>query len=129
MGELEERSGGAWRPSSGSVYPTLEQLVDEGLVRLEVTDGARAYALTDAGRAYVESRRDELEARCAGIPRRGAGTGMRDMRDTISQLMVALYQVTQVGNEAQIAEARRVMGDARRALYGILAGDHTEEGQ
>src|SRR5690349_3208445 len=57
MQELEERSGGAWRPSPGSVYPALAQLEDEGLVRVEEVDGRKTYALTDAGRAYVQERK------------------------------------------------------------------------
>src|ERR1700731_1843201 len=50
--ELTERSGGAWRPSPGSVYPTLQQLEDEGLVRAVQTEaGRRVHELTEAGRA------------------------------------------------------------------------------
>src|SRR4029077_4932729 len=50
MQEVEERSGGAWRPSPGSVYPALSQLEDEGLIRSEEHDGRKVFALTDAGR-------------------------------------------------------------------------------
>src|SRR5437016_5569250 len=62
MQVLEERSGGVWRPSPGSVYPALSQLEDEGFVRVEEIDGRRAYELTDAGRAYVGERGSELAA-------------------------------------------------------------------
>src|SRR6266540_3003633 len=62
MQEIEQRSGGVWRPSPGSVYPALAQLEDEGLVRLEERDGRRTYVLTDGGRAYVDDRRDDLVA-------------------------------------------------------------------
>src|SRR6201999_2565640 len=62
MQEIEERSGGVWRPSPGSVYPALSQLEDEGLVKAEERDGRRTYVLTDAGRTYVDDRRDELVA-------------------------------------------------------------------
>src|SRR6476646_6527723 len=62
MQEIEERSGGVWRPSPGSIYPALAQLEDEGLVHSEERDGRRSYGLTDAGRAYVEERRDDLVA-------------------------------------------------------------------
>src|SRR5215208_1704044 len=60
MQEIEQRSDGTWRPSPGSVYPALQQLEDEGLVRVEPGDGRKAYTLTDEGRAHVEARRDEL---------------------------------------------------------------------
>src|SRR5271154_1112526 len=56
MQEVEERSDGAWRPSAGSVYPALQQLEDEGLIRSEETDGRKLFALTDEGRAYIEKR-------------------------------------------------------------------------
>ena len=49
--ELEARSGGRWRPSAGSVYPTLQQLADEGLVSGEEVEGRRVYTLTADGRA------------------------------------------------------------------------------
>src|SRR5919198_6152867 len=62
MQEIEQRSEGAWRPSPGSVYPALQQLEDEGLVRTLESDGRRLYELTDAGRSYVEERRAELGA-------------------------------------------------------------------
>src|SRR5438128_12124350 len=56
MQEVEERSGGVWRPSPGSVYPALAQLEDEGLIRSEESDGRKLFVLTDAGRAHVEER-------------------------------------------------------------------------
>src|SRR4051794_25657413 len=58
MQEIERRSSGAWRPSPGSVYPALQQLEDEELVRSEESDGRRVFALTDAGRAHVEENRE-----------------------------------------------------------------------
>src|SRR4051795_11741623 len=59
--ELSERSGGVWRPSPGSVYPTLQQLEDEELVRPETGDGGRrVFTLTDAGR--------EAQSAAAGGP-------------------------------------------------------------
>src|SRR5919108_1951248 len=62
MQEIEQRSDGVWRPSPGSVYPALQQLEDEGLVRVEPGEGRKAYGLTDEGRAYVEEHADELGA-------------------------------------------------------------------
>src|SRR5262245_3787599 len=55
---LEDRSGGHWRPSAGSVYPTLQQLEDEGLVRSEEIDGRRTYRLTDEGQKYTATLAD-----------------------------------------------------------------------
>src|SRR6201986_4857424 len=50
---IEERSGGRWRPSPGSVYPALAQLEDEGLVRAVERDGTKLFEITDAGREQV----------------------------------------------------------------------------
>ncbi len=62
MQEVEERSGGVWRPSPGSVYPALQQLEDEGLIRTEEHDGSKLFALTDAGRKLVEERGEDRPA-------------------------------------------------------------------
>jgi len=126
MGELEERSGGAWRPSSGSVYPALEQLVDEGLVRLDTAETGRAYALTDAGRAHVSAIHEELEARRQAMSDCWDGGAANEMHDAVRQLLIAASQMVQAGTEAQIEAARRVLIETRSALYRILAGELPE---
>jgi DNA-binding PadR family transcriptional regulator len=121
--EIESRSGGVWRPSPGSVYPALQQLEDEGLVRVETADGGRtAFHLTDAGRAYVASHADELAAPwdAMGGP---ATDDMIAMRQLFGQVAMAGMQVVSVGTAAQIESARQVLVQARRSLYGILASD------
>src|SRR5579875_1416932 len=61
MQGLEERSDGRWRPSPGSVYPALQQLEDEGLIRAVQTEGesGRAFELTDAGRGHLAERGEQ----------------------------------------------------------------------
>ena len=59
MQEVEERSDGAWRPSPGSVYPALQQLEDEGLIRSEEIDGRKLFRLTDAGQAQLKDRDED----------------------------------------------------------------------
>src|SRR6201996_5343485 len=59
MQAIEERSGGLWRPSPGSVYPTLAQLEDEGLIGSVDAEGARRFEITDAGREHLQARGDE----------------------------------------------------------------------
>jgi DNA-binding PadR family transcriptional regulator len=126
MQELEERSGGAWRPSPGSIYPALSQLEDEGLVRSDENAGRRAFELTDAGRAYLDENREAL-----GSPWDDVGgdvpEGLIELRKLMMQLGMATMQVAQAGNEAQTAEAQKVLEDARRSLYRILAGDAGDE--
>ena len=126
MQEIEERSGGVWRPSPGSIYPALSQLEDEGLVRSDESAGRRAFQLTDAGRAYIEENREAL-----GSPWDEVGgdvpEGIFQLRKLMMQLGMATMQVAQAGDEAQTAEARKVLEDARRSLYRILAGDAGDE--
>jgi DNA-binding PadR family transcriptional regulator len=120
MQEIEQRSDGVWRPSPGSVYPALQQLEDEGLVRAEERDGSRVFTLTDAGREYVES--NDLGTPWDAV-RDDLGEGMHALRNLIAQVAAAAWQVGQAGTEAQSAEARRVLADTRRSLYRILAED------
>jgi DNA-binding PadR family transcriptional regulator len=119
MQEIEERSGGMWRPSPGAVYPALQQLEDEGLVRAEEADGRRVYHLTDAGRAYV-AERPEAPAPWETFN----DTFTEQVRETgalVRDVAMAFAQVVQAGSEAQVAEARRVLTETRRSLYRILA--------
>jgi DNA-binding PadR family transcriptional regulator len=126
MRELAERSHGAWRPSPGSVYPQLQQLEDEGLVRQEasgVAPGGRVFALTDAGRTYVEKHRDELAAAWENTaPGDGDGTIFAVMSQ-LRHIASAATQLVHSGDPAQIAEAQKILATARRALYNLLAGD------
>ena len=122
MRALDDRTEGAWHPSPGSVYPTLEHLVEDGLVRQAERDDGKVYALTPSGDAYVETHRDSLEARCEAITACGGG-GIRELRGSAGQLMLAVFQVGQAGTEKQKAAARRLLEDSRRALYRILADE------
>jgi DNA-binding PadR family transcriptional regulator len=120
--EIGEWSGGLWRPSPGSVYPALQLLEDEGLVRVEQEAERRVFHLTDAGRAYVEAHRQEL------VAARDAVTGAVDdavlmLRDLHHQVGAALMQVARAGTPAQVAAARDLLTGTRRQLYRILADD------
>ncbi|PRX48412.1 PadR family transcriptional regulator [Prauserella shujinwangii] len=117
IGEIGERSGGFWQPSPGSVYPTLQLLADEGLVRSSEDGGKRLYELTDEGRAAA-GKQD-------GPPpwehfAKEADPHEVELRDAAGALMGAMRQVWAVGTSAQQAKAIEVINDARRALYGIL---------
>jgi DNA-binding PadR family transcriptional regulator len=117
--EIERRTEGVWKPSPGSVYPALQQLEDEGLVRAAETEGKRAYDLTPEGREYVEANREELgnpfEAATGGMDE-----GIMDLRGLMFQVGAAAMQVAAAGH---VDEARKILGDTRRALYKILAED------
>jgi DNA-binding PadR family transcriptional regulator len=115
MQELGERSGGRWRPSAGSIYPTLQQLEDEGLVIAEDRDGRRTFALSEAGRTAAAAIPAER-------PWAHRETG-DDLRGLARELGVAAMQVARVGSPAAADAARTVLTDARRSLYRILADD------
>ncbi len=121
--ELEAQSGGRWRPSAGSVYPSLQQLSDEGLVTSEEIEGRRTYSLTDAGRAA---------AAAAPVGRspwtRGSDREAPDIRSLAVQLVGAGMQVQRMGSPAAQAEARRILTDARRRMYRLLADDEEAGG-
>jgi DNA-binding PadR family transcriptional regulator len=124
--EIGERSGGVWRPSPGSVYPALQQLEDEGLVQAETPEGGRRrYALTTEGEAYVAAHPDEVSAPW-DVVARSVGNDAIEMRDLIGQLAMAAVQVVRVGEEAQVTQATKILTDARRSLYRILAADDDE---
>ena len=122
MRQLDERSEGAWHPSPGSVYPTLENLIESGLVHQDDRDDSKAYALTPAGEAYVASHRNSLDARCAAVTACGGGD-VRELRGAANQLMLAVFQVARVGTKSQKADARQLLIETRSALYQVLAGE------
>lgn len=124
--EISERSGGVWRPSPGSIYPALQQLEDEGLIRAEAGEGGRrAFQLTDEGRTYAAEHPDELNAPWDVVAGSVGGAAI-EMRHLIGQLAMAAVQVINAGSEAQVAQARKVLTDARKSLYRILAADEDE---
>jgi DNA-binding PadR family transcriptional regulator len=117
--QLESRTGGRWRPSAGTIYPTLQQLEDEGLVRAEEVDGRRTYQLTKEGRAVAEE--SPLLRHPWFDPK--AGPEAIDLRRLAVQLVGATIQVQRVGSEDAQREAREILVEGRRRLYRLLADD------
>jgi DNA-binding PadR family transcriptional regulator len=126
MQEVKERSEGVWRPSPGSVYPTLQQLEDEGLVRSQESEGQRLLELTDSGRAVLEARAKDAAPpweEMAG----GVGEQALELGSLVRQIGLAAMQVMQAGSDPQVEQARKLLTDTRRSLYGILAeGDEKD---
>jgi DNA-binding PadR family transcriptional regulator len=119
MRELSDRSGGAWRISPGSVYPTLSQLEDEELVRAEQQGGKRVFSLTEAGKAEAEST--------PSAPWQDVGSdvppALVELRDLMQQVRGATRQVVHAGTEKQVAAAAELLRETRRKLYQLLAED------
>jgi len=116
---IEEKTGGAWRPSPGSVYPTLQQLVDEELI-LPTEDGRRTdYELTDAGRAYLAEHADELKKAWEATP--GQSGADAAFHESVGKLFGVVHQFRSAATDAQRVAAAEKLDEARRALYLILA--------
>jgi DNA-binding PadR family transcriptional regulator len=117
MQQLESRSGGFWRPSPGSIYPTLQLLEDQGLVKSEEVEGRRVFSLTDEGRAEAEKISGEPWAASEGGPE---GSRFK-LRQGIFQLMAAVKQVGMTGSQEQIDKTLEILAEARKRIYGLLA--------
>jgi DNA-binding PadR family transcriptional regulator len=122
MQELEQRSRGMWRPSPGAVYPALQQLEDEGLITAESSGGGRVFSLTARGRAQATAHAEENDAPWETLSD-AAGDDIPEMFHLLKQLGAAALQVVGAGSATQIAEARRILAEARKALYRLLAED------
>jgi DNA-binding PadR family transcriptional regulator len=119
--EIEERSGGAWKPSPGSVYPTLQLLTDEGLISAEESGGRKTYSLTVEGREAAGAATDKSApweamgsrdtSRTSALPKAGI------------DLAQAVAQVGRSGSPEQVKEAVAVLDEARRKIVTILAQD------
>lgn len=123
MQTIEDRSEGRWRPSPGSVYPTLAQLEDEGLVRSNESEGARHFEITDQGREHLETRSGEAAPWDAG--EEGANA-LSEIGPLVIQIGKAAWQVASVGDETQRSRATELLSETRRGLYRILAEDPEE---
>ncbi len=123
--QIGERSGGAWQPSPGSVYPALQMLEDQGLIQAEEAEGRRTFTLTDAGNDHVEQHREELNAVWSSV-QGAASDATRELRDLMDQVGMAAGQVARVGAPAQLAAARDLLTTTRQQLYRILAEDAPE---
>ncbi len=118
MQTIAHRSGGRWTPSPGAIYPTLNQLEDEGLVTVTADAGRKLATLTETGRAHVEAQRAGWVDPFAGA---GADTAGGNLRGLLEELHMAARLVGRTGTDAQRAAAAEILGSARRSLYMLLA--------
>ena len=117
--ELTDRTDGVWRPSPGSVYPTLQQLQDEDLVReTPSASGKRIYELTDAGRELAAA----TTAPWSGVAGE-SDDALVALRDLVHQVLAATQQVAHAGSASHVEAAQAVLRDARRKLYQLLADE------
>ena len=115
--EIDERSGGSWKPSPGSVYPTLQLLTDEGLVIAEESNGRKTYSLTAEGRQAAEGAEKSAPWE-SQAPKASARTALPKAGVDLAQ---AVAQVGRSGSPEQVKQAVEVLEEARRKIYSILA--------
>jgi DNA-binding PadR family transcriptional regulator len=109
---LEQKTGGRYRPSPGSIYPTLQLLEDGGYATSETVDGKRVYTITDAGRALLKGKAPEAE------PDRPEED---DLRSVFFKLAEAVKQAGNVAGPDEQAKLREILTGARREVYKVLA--------
>ncbi|MGB3413500.1 MAG: PadR family transcriptional regulator, partial [Microbacteriaceae bacterium] len=118
--EIEQRSDGKWKPSAGSVYPTLQLLAEEGLIRAEESNGRKTYMLTDEGQ-------EEAAAAAAEAPWESTKPTVFGDHGVLPKagidLAQAVAQVKRSGTPEQVQQAVTVLDEARRRIYTILAQD------
>jgi len=120
MQRVEELSGGMWRPSPGSVYPTLQELEDRGLVKSEEVEGKRVYSLTDEGTAEADKLRD-TEGNLPWMTAEGpTGTRMK-LRQAVGSLAAAARQVGRDGSDETVDKTLEILAEARKRIYALLA--------
>jgi DNA-binding PadR family transcriptional regulator len=118
--QIAERSNGLWKPSPGSVYPTLQLLDDEGLITASETDGSKKlFELTDTGREAAE----KVETPPWDEITEGADPGQVNLRAAIGQLFGAVAQSAHTATEEQQQRIVEILNNARREVYGILGED------
>ena len=114
ISELEKQSGG-YRPSPGSVYPTLQMLEEGGYLTSEQIDGKKVYTITETGLKLLEKR---------GAPPLEADPQMAqafEMQKALMKLGAAVMEGVRDGDEETIKKTSEIVNKARREVYAILA--------
>jgi DNA-binding PadR family transcriptional regulator len=122
MKEIEQRTDGAWTPSAGSIYPTLQMLEDEGLIRGEESDGKRRFTLTETGTAQQEERAGEQTPWDA--VKADAAPEQIHLAGSMKKLNHAIGQTFHAADEAQQKRVRELLDETRRKIYAILAEEN-----
>jgi DNA-binding PadR family transcriptional regulator len=122
--EIRERSGEAWTPSPGAIYPTIQLLTDEGLITTTDQDGKKVSQLTEAGRTVAEQLASSTTAPWDEASN-AAGEGAPDLRHAIHHLLMAVKQVAMAGTTAQRQRATELLDETRRKVYALLASDES----
>jgi DNA-binding PadR family transcriptional regulator len=115
--ELETRQGGFYRPSPGSVYPTLQMLEEGGYLTSKQLEGKRVYTITDSGRQLLAERDRPVDL----MDRGDRSSQLIGLKDAIAELSGAVMQVARSGNLDRVSRVREILNRAKREIYNILA--------
>ena len=126
---LEERYGGFYRPSPGTIYPTLQLLEDEGNLTSETVDGKRTYKITPAGETLLEQQKQESGNERFGFGMRGGpNREMRsDLRHTAMALLETLMQAGRYGSPEQVKAVQELLNKTNQDVHQILAGGNPSD--
>jgi DNA-binding PadR family transcriptional regulator len=120
--ELESRYAGFYRPSPGTVYPTLQLLEDEGHLTSEQVEGKRIYTITESGRQLLAERQAGEGEGHPGFRHGAGGEGLDALRRNSMALVEVVMQAARHGTPDQVRAVTQVLDGARREVYRILAG-------
>jgi|SRR5439155_3348 len=118
MINLLEEQGKGYRPSPGSVYPTLQMLDEGGYVTSREIDGKKVYTITDAGLKLLEDRGDRS---CEEAPGMKQAEQVREVRQALSKLANAVIDGARGPDEETMKRIAEILNKARKEVYGILA--------
>jgi DNA-binding PadR family transcriptional regulator len=120
--EIEERTEGAWTPSAGSIYPTLQMLEDEGLIRGEESDGKRRFTLTETGTAQQREKAGEQTPWDA--VKADAAPEQIHLAASLKKLNHSIAQVFHAADQGQQKRVHELLDETRRKVYAILAEEN-----
>jgi DNA-binding PadR family transcriptional regulator len=117
--ELEARYGGFWKPSPGSVYPTLQLLEEGGYLSSEQIEGKKVYTITESGRQLLA----EIGDRRPGMERGQKPQQLIELKEAMTDLGAAVMQVARSGNSDKVSRVREILSRVKREIYTILSED------
>jgi DNA-binding PadR family transcriptional regulator len=121
---LEERFGGLYTPSAGTVYPTLQMLEEMGFVSAAQAEGRRVYTITPAGNQFLDEQKSQVadvRARMSGWwDRRSSSEEMHEVIDLLHELRKLLKHRRRNMDPAKIAELRAAVERAYREIEALL---------
>src|SRR5215470_1898864 len=124
MKALEERLRGCYSPSPGTVYPTLQWLEDEGLVRSRDVDGKKVYEITEAGTKFLEEHKDvitDIFDRVADAVEDALGGSMAELNQNVSRLMKTVYRRGYRGSDEVRKKIADILAQAAKDIEDALA--------